>query len=277
MSSEQSREVGGEDGDKIEHLRTHGAPRGGADLNDAMEATSKTEPSTPGTVPGATRERVLSTNEFERLLIGASRTPTTQGSPNADLEARAAILIAGRLGLRRGELAHLDASWVNTDTQMLHIPAHDPCDSGRNGSLCGYCRQAVAQMEDNRDDPDRDELESMYWRPKTEASVRSIPYASISSRVTFAVEWLLDEDGGWAYSSSTLKRRVEDAAEHAPDLTTNVTLHGLRGTAATYHAGNGVDWQALKTMMGWRENDTPKQYLAIDGAMTKKALREVYS
>jgi len=276
MSSDQHALTDG-DRDGIKHLRENGAPRGGAELGDTMEQGSERTSDTPGTVPGATRERVLSTDQFERLLIGASRVPTPHGAPNCDLEARAAILIAGRLGLRRGEITHLDVSWIDTDTQMLHIPPHDSCSGGRDGGLCGYCRQAVNQMESHRDDPIREELEAKYWRPKTDASIRSIPYGSISSRVTFALEWLISEQGGWDYSSSTLKRRVEDAAEHAPELDTNVTLHGLRGTAATFHAGNGVDWQALKTMMGWRENDTPKQYLAIDGAMTKKALREVYS
>ena len=271
----ESPDIGITDNDrkKFQHLSESGAPRGTAQLDDVMPDASVDE--SPGKVPGATRERVLSTDEFERLLIGASRGSSRQAAAY-DLETRALILITGRLGLRRGEMAHLDESWVDTHQKMLRIPDYDPCTSGRDGGLCGYCRQAVEQMERHRDDPDRDALESLYWRPKTEASVRSIPYAAVSSRIEFAVEWLIEELGGWPYSGSTVRRRIEEAAENAPGLDKTVTPHGLRGTAATYHAGNGVRWQALKTMMGWRENDTPKQYLSIDGAMTKKALNEVY-
>lgn len=262
-----------EDREKMAYLSEAGAPRGGATLDDVAGEDDISPES--GKVPTATRERVLNETEFERLLIGASRGSSRQASAY-DLETRALILITGRLGLRRGEMAHLSANWVDRQRKMLMIPDYDPCTGGRGGGLCGYCRQAVDQMERNRDDPDRDELKKLYWRPKTEASVRSIPYGSISTRVEFAVEWLCATHDGWPYSSSTVRRRIEEAAENAPGLEREVTPHGLRGTAATFHAGNGVRWQALKTMMGWRENDTPKQYLSIDGAMTRKALGEVY-
>ena len=51
---------------------------------------------------------------------------------------------------------------------------------------------------------------------------------------------------------------------------------GLRGTAASYHAGNGLEMQSLKGMFGWRDNKTPNKYLSIDGEMVRRGLQEVY-
>lgn len=217
-----------------------------------------------------TRERVLNAGEFERLLIGALRIDDDRG-----LEAWAACVIMGRLGLRAGEFCHLSSEWIDSRQRLLSIPSHDPCTKGR-GVVCGNCKQAIKQRQQNGDGRSFEAIAASYWRPKTEAAVRSIPYGW-SPRAQEALIILTDMHECWPHSYTTLQRRLKNALENAPGLSPDATtLHGLRGTAASYHAGNGVNKEALKQMMGWEGDRTPRKYLRIDGQMTQRAMREVY-
>lgn len=218
-----------------------------------------------------TREHVLREREFERLLLGAGRLSGTDR-----IEARAAVLIMGRLGLRGGELIHLSESWIDWRHHLVRIPDHDSCTKGRDGGVCGSCRQAAEQRQQHGDDRPVEEIVEDYWQPKTDAAVRDIPF-DWSVRVEVALEELLDEFDGWPTSFSTLQRRLECSLEAAPELSEDATtVHGLRGTAASYHAGNGLEMQSLKGMFGWRDNKTPNKYLSIDGEMVRRGLQEVY-
>lgn len=220
----------------------------------------------------ATREKALSEREFELLLEGAGRIK----DPERRLESRAAILLGGRLGLRPGETTHLTCSWVDLERQMIRIPTYQDCTKGRDGGICGYCRQAVKQRLDHNPDKQFESLADRYWLPKTEAASRTVPY-HFSYRVRIAVELLLDEHGGWSYSFSTLQRRLETALKLSPDLSEDATsLHGLRATAASYHAGRGLDLTALRAMFGWEDITTARQYLNVDGAMTRRALDSIH-
>lgn len=220
----------------------------------------------------ATREKALSEREFELLLEGAGRIEDSKRR----LESRAAILLGGRLGLRPGETTHLTASWIDRERQMIRIPRHQDCTKGRDGGICGYCRQAVKQRMKHDPDERFENLANRYWLPKTEAASRTVPF-HFSYRVRIAVELLLDEHEGWPYSFSTLQRRLETALELSPELSGNATsLHGLRATAASYHAGRGMDLTALRAMFGWEDITTARQYLNVDGAMTRRALDSIH-
>lgn len=219
-----------------------------------------------------TREKALTERQFERLLIGAMRIEDATES----METRAMLLIGGRLGLRPGEVTHLDASWINRRREMLSIPSHDPCTKGRDGDPCGYCRQAVKQQMKHDDSKDFEEVLETYWNPKTDAAVRDVPYGW-DQRISVAIDWLIDTHSGWPYSFSTLQRRLDAALEKADGLTgNNTSLHGLRGTAASYHAGRGLDSGPLQSMFGWSDLATAKNYIAVDGEMTARALGEVH-
>lgn len=220
----------------------------------------------------ATRERALSEREFELLLEGAGRISDT----HRRLETRAAILLGGRLGLRPGETTHLSTSWIDPERQMIQIPKQEDCTKGRDGGICGYCRQAVKQRMDHNPEKDFQSFADRYWLPKTEAASRTVPY-HFSYRVRIAIELLLKEHGGWPYSFSTLQRRLETALELSPELSNDATsLHGLRATAASYHAGRGLDLPALRAMFGWEDITTARQYLNVDGAMTRRALDSIH-
>lgn len=220
-----------------------------------------------------TREKALTERQFERLLMGAMRF----SDPEQAMETRAMLLIGGRLGLRPGEVTHLDASWVNRRREMLSIPDNDPCNKGRGGGPCGYCRQAAQQQLKHDDSKEFENVIESYWNPKTDAAIRDIPYGW-DQRITVAIEWLIDTHGGWPYSFSTLQRRLDTALEKADRLKpSDTSLHGLRGTAASYHAGRGLDSGPLQSMFGWSDLATAKNYIAVDGEMTARALGEVHS
>lgn len=219
-----------------------------------------------------TREKALTEREFERLLMGAMRL----NDPEKSMEARAAILIGGRMGLRPGEVIHIDESWINCRREMLSIPGHDPCTKGRDGGPCGYCQQAAKQQIDHDAEKDLESVLDRYWNPKTDAAVRDIPYGW-DQRIAVAVEWLIDTHGCWPYSFSTLQRRLEIALELADGLSPDdTTLHGLRATAASYHAGRGLDPGPLQSMFGWEDLSTARNYIAVDGELTARALGEVH-
>jgi integrase len=218
-----------------------------------------------------TREKALTERELEWLLLGAGRIEDN----GQQMEAWASILIGARLGLRAGELTHLNESWVNLRRQMIHIPSHDPCTKGRDGGPCGSCTQAAKQSATHNPESVEGILED-YWRPKTDAAVRDIPFG-FAPRVAVAVEWLIDEYSGWPHSFSTLQRRLDQALECAPELDRDsTTLHGLRGTAASFHAGRGLDPGPLQSMFGWSDLQTARNYIAVDGEMTRRALSEVH-
>jgi len=87
------------------------------------------------------REYALDDREFELFVEGARRINDEQRS----LEARFIAFVGGRLGLRPGELCHMTADWVDFRKRMIEIPFHEPCEKGKNGGICGYCRQQSAQ------------------------------------------------------------------------------------------------------------------------------------
>lgn len=107
-----------------------------------------------------------------------------------DTEARLVIFLAGRLGMRVGEIIHMKESWVDWRNEMIRIPLQQDCDKGKDGSTCGYCMQNAEQMAEIRrkwkdngellDDHLRkidgeitaEDIEPYMWSAKTESASR---------------------------------------------------------------------------------------------------------
>jgi len=53
--------------------------------------------------------------------------------------------------------------------------------------------------------------------------------------------------------------------------------HGLRATAATFHASRGLDAFALQAFMGWETVDRAREYIRLSGETTARALSMVHS
>lgn len=223
------------------------------------------------------KEDALSEREFELLLEAASRLSASDYYYTADPEFT--IYVLGRLGLRRGELAHLREEWIDWRRKMIVIPQSSPCHGARGGDdVCGYCRQLARQRVDYADDLTMQEALAWMWVPKTEAAAREI-YFGFDARAEMYIEryFASDEYAVYEPSSTAINRRVKKCAEMAEGLDpSHVRPHSLRATAATYHAGRGLELLALMQMMGWRQPQTAEIYIGRSGENTARQLDSIH-
>ena len=215
-------------------------------------------------------EDALSESEFERLVGGAKLL-----KPPWNLEALFVVFVGGRLGMRVGEIAHLERSWVNFETGMIEVPSHEPCRKGRDGGRCGYCRRQARRVIANDDTGlELEDVLDSYWNPKTPASERAIPF-EFSERAENIIRAFFDFYEAVPFSVATARRRVKLAGE-AAEIARRLYPHCLRATAATHHAYNGLGVVSLQALMGWRKLATAEKYLRLSGGRTKRALHELY-
>lgn len=127
-----------------------------------------------------------------------------------------------------------------------------------------------------RHDVTLSEAISQYWIPKTDASAREVPF-DFSPRIEMAIEDFFKYDiKRYPDSRSTVNRRVDDALEAAGFNKEYSSPHGLRATAATYHAGRGLDPIPLQSMFGWVQMSTAMKYINNSGTNTQRALNSVH-
>lgn len=212
-------------------------------------------------------DRALDQNEFNALVEGAGELGDYYRQ-----EARLVVLLAGRLGMRRGEIAHIDKDWIDFDGEYINIPAHEPCTKGKDGGICGSCRQQARQMADSND-VDVEDLEGLFWKAKTARAERSVPY-SFSPRTKVAIEEYFGRFDEMKVSAGGINRRVQKAADNAPDDLGDVNPHCLRATAAMNHVEAGIDMWALQSFMGWAYPNTARRYILNNARRTKKLLEE---
>ena len=223
------------------------------------------------------KEDALTDRQFEYLLEGARELSKSDYYYNADPEF--IIQVLGRLGLRRGELTHLQEDWIDWREQTITIPQHEPCHGGRGGDICGYCMQMARQRVEYSDELTMDEALEWVWVPKTAAAAREV-YFGFDTRLTMAIERYFDssEYSRCEASGTAIHRRVKKCAELADELQLeNVRPHSLRATAATYHANRGLKIFPLMQMMGWVQPDTAQVYIGRSGHNTARQLDEIHS
>lgn len=214
-------------------------------------------------------EDALSDAEFEQLVDGAKLL-----EPPWNLEALFVVLVAGRLGLRIGEIAHAHRSWLSLEKGMLEIPSQDACRKGEDGGICGYCRRQ-AHRTAGTSDRDLEDLLATYWEPKTSAAERAVPF-EFDERVEHIVRAFFDYYRGAPFSVNTARRRVGQAVE-ASTLSRRIYPHALRATAASKLAYDGLPVSALQAMLGWSKIETAEKYLRLSGGRTKKALANLHT
>lgn len=216
------------------------------------------------------RRDALSQHEFELLIQGAHRMDDYES-----LQARFLILLAGRLGMRKGEITHITEGWVDTDRNMICIPSHERCIKGKNSmGPCGYCKQSAEQRAEHNANMTVDEALDLAWLPKTESAVRDIPY-DFHPRVSLIISDFFDRFDAWPISAQAVTRRVKKAAEMS-DLDKRVYPHSPRATAASYHSGRGLDVIPLQSFMGWSQVSTAHRYVKSNGDNTARALLNVH-
>jgi len=218
------------------------------------------------------KEDALRDRQYQLLFEGARKLPDERAK-----EARFLILVAGRLGLRAGEIAHMRGSWIDWRRQMIVVPPYEPCTKGESGGICGYCRAQASQMVSADPDLSTKDAEARMWSPKTEASAREVPFGH-DPRALLAIERFFDAHDAWPFSRAVVNRRVTAAAEQADEIDpTTCYPHALRATAATTMAARGLDMLPLQSMMGWAKLSTAKHYIASSGENTARALYRVHS
>lgn len=70
-----------------------------------------------------TADHALSDREYETLL------DTLDGlEGDKKLQTRFILLVSSRLGMRAGEINHMQKEWVNFHRRIIDIPYHEDCD-----------------------------------------------------------------------------------------------------------------------------------------------------
>jgi integrase len=223
------------------------------------------------------KEDALDDREFELLLEAAGEVGKSDYYYGPDPEF--IIYVLGRLGLRRGELVHLRESWIDHRHKMIRIPAHDRCDYGKGGGVCGYCEQLARQRVTYADDLTLEEAREWLWVPKTEAAARDV-YFGFDARAELFIEryFASDEYDRVEVSGTAINRRVKKAADRAEGLDpTRLSPHKLRATAATYHASRGLETLSLMQMMGWVSPKTAEVYISRNGENTARQLDAIHN
>lgn len=184
----------------------------------------------------------------------------------------------GELGLRAGEVSHMRRDWVDLERGRIEIPAHDPCDHGRDGSVCGYCRSQAKQAVDYR--PDELTLEGELqrrWKPKLGASNRSVIYNFDDSLFElFDVFFHRHERFPWC--RSVFNRWVNDLAEES-DLIEDkdeIYPHAFRGHAARRFARKGMRAHTLRRHMGWGSVEAALDYIRMEADDIEDELSRIF-
>lgn len=224
------------------------------------------------------KEDALTEMEFEKLLEGARTLADSKYYYEHDPEF--VIYVLGRLGLRRGELAHLKESWIDWREKMISIPEHEGCTKAREGEeVCGYCRQLAKQRVEVADDLDMETAVDWMWVPKTQAAARDV-YFGFDPRAELYIERYFESEEytGFEAGSTAVNRRVKRAAEEAKGIDpTNLSPHKLRATAATFHSSRGLKMLQLMQYMGWAQPQTAEVYIGRDGKNTARQLNSIHS
>jgi len=131
----------------------------------------------------SSKDDSLNEGEFERLWEAARENE----------EDRIIFVLAGELGLRASEIAHMTKGWINFQREEIVIPS-----------------------------------EEEGWSPKTENSARTIPYGTFKDRVSKELRNFFDYHDEVGLARNSIWYRVKRMAERA-GLTKKVYPHSLSG------------------------------------------------
>lgn len=214
-------------------------------------------------------EDALSEGAYDELVAA-----TTKLDAPFEGECLTVLVLAGRLGLRAGEIAHLRSSWIDRDHQTIEIPRHSDCRTGE-GDVCGYCRKRAESAVAHHDDLTLKEALDQRWNPKTANSARAVPY-DFDSEIEAVVEAFDEAYDHWPTSRIGVNRRVDRVAD-AADYDDRIYPHCLRATAASWHAYRGVPPAALQAMFGWHSISVAEKYVRLSGEATSRALKDAHA
>jgi integrase len=100
---------------------------------------------------------------YRRLYLGALEIDNSE----RQLKACYIILLAGRMGLRTGEIQHVREEWIDWDRGEIAIPQHDPC-------ACANCWIRAKQKASGEDEDIREEIVELFEDRVSDGSDRDI-------------------------------------------------------------------------------------------------------
>lgn len=220
---------------------------------------------------GKSKEDAPTDREYRALLRGAQDGVKEE----FQLECTFAIRMMGELGMRAGELAHISEGWVDFEQCKIRIPEHDPCESGKEGAICGYCHKRAGSRVEHSDLSFEEALEER-WEPKLEASARTLPY-SWNKDIIETVERFFNQYERWPTARVGTNRRVDRVAEATPIVDkSEIYPHALRARAAKFHAREGLRAFQLKKFMGWSKVDGAMEYIKMVSSDVEDQLERIH-
>lgn len=121
------------------------------------------------------------------------------------------LVAAGELGLRGGEIAHINQGWVDLNNKAIRVPEHDKCTTSPDWDLCGYCRQQARQSAEDTGKYLQEALEER-WKPKVDASARVVPYRW-SPELVRMFDRFFSKHNEYPHSRVSINRRIDRVAE----------------------------------------------------------------
>jgi len=207
---------------------------------------------------GESWEHAPTIKGFNKLVEAAERTDKVY-------ENKFLLYLAGELGFRSGEIAHIKLSWFNFDEGVIYIPPHEPC----NCAYCSYC----AKKRTKNPNLTPQEVRNIYWQPKTDAGRRVVPY-KLKDDVPEVLERVIKKYGRYPRVVKTSEYNIHRLVKLAGGIQSafgkNIYLHGLRAYAVTQYAYADFSLWDICNVMGWKDIKTASKYLARLGVNAKK-------
>jgi len=169
------------------------------------------------------RQDALSDSDIGQI-IGACR----------DVKDQLVIVVPLFAGLRVGELAHLNITWIDWKQLTIDIPQRQYC-------WCWDCRHYRGGV----------------WEPKTRAAIRSV---IISPEVEGILRQFFHTKTEVGVSRQAIEARVARIAKRT-GIKHPVYPHALRATAATLFASKGMSMPTVRYLMGWERLATAELYV----------------
>jgi hypothetical protein len=254
----------------------------------------------PANTPRKSAKDALELDTYFRLYQGALQIEKYERR----LIACFVILVAGRLGLRIGEVQHLREEHIHWKRGEICIPDFDPCAChrcwvkaldkwGRKGLQelqeddeweegASWKSLSASEREEVTDKADYCTPENLtqiiytdQFTPKYDRSARVIAFGW-SYRLTACLMTFFEEFDCLNWQRHSVNRLLKEAARNAHGLSPkNISAHRLRATGETFFADISIDPKMLRDLGGWQQLKTGDKYWAKSGRVNTLKLYKI--
>jgi len=254
----------------------------------------------PTNGPRRSAKDALEPDTYFRLYMGALQIESYERR----LIACFVILVAGRLGLRVGELQHLREEHIHWKRGELCIPDLDPCACKRCwiGALDKWGRKGLKELQEDGEWDNEANWKSMsaaekeevtdkadyctpknltqivysdQFTPKYDRSARVIAFGW-SYRLTACLMTFFDEFDCLERRRDPINRLLKEAAKNADGVDPeHISVHRLRATGETFFADISIDPKMLRDLGGWQQLKTGDKYWAKSGRVNTLKLYKI--